>query len=621
MKIGDELGCWRVIAEAHGERGIARWRVANISTGEPAEVLGLRAATDSKARKRFAETHQSLLHLKSPRLVQTIDIFHQQQNTYVVREPLEDATLDDVKGPIDQAIVAAIGAQLLPTVLAARQTTHGALTPEDIGLKPDGTPVLAPRARPVQRVGPAVTRWVAPEAFAGQMPDGVAGLYGLGAILYTLATGRAPSMHDHHNPPPPPSAFRPGIEKKLDEAVLMLMSADPSRRAGALPLLHDLAVPSIDLRPLVSKKEKMPKHLETGQVVYTTGAPQDVVADDGSRRPSASAHRDDPVFGAVLIPADTLSAMDPSTRSVAAGYAEVPLSVLQELQEEDLPLVIEAHASKAVAKRRTREIKDRSQLPVETAAKSSFLLIVGALLLLLGGATMAVVALAMGILGLWLWTLIPLALGFAQLVPALLFMALWFRGRTQLRSAQAGWQRLESKRAAHGRTGLSQSSRRIAALRRQLATLIDLPVTASADLRNALRDIERQLEALANVADTADQALAQVNLPQLETRLAALNEQTGQHPEKTAQRDRLARTVSDLQAIASRRQALASEIAQIDEALDEVAGVLGQLAEHDSVDGALEKLIHTTRLVREAVADADSEAELLSRAQRSRELQ
>jgi hypothetical protein len=617
VKVGDELGCWRVIAEAHGEKGVARWRVANISTGEPAEVLGLRTATDARERKRFAETHQSLLHLKLPRLVRTIELFRQKQSSYVVREPLEDATLADIKGPIEQAIVAAIGAQLLPTVLAAKHTTHGALTPEDVGLKPDGTPILAPRARPVQRVGPAVTRWVAPEAFAGQIPDGVAGLYGLGAILYTLATGSSPSIHT----PPPPSALRPGIDKRLDEAILLLMSTNPSRRAGALPLLHDLAVPTIDLRPLVSKKEKMPKHLETGQVVYTTGAPQDVVADDGTRRPSASAHRDDPVFGAVVIPADTLSGMDPSSRSVAAGYAEVPLSILAELEEEHLPLVIEAHASKAVAKRRTQAIHDRSGLPVETAAKSSILLLFGALLLLLGGASMAVVALSMAVFGLLLWAAIPLALGAVQLVPALLLVALWFQGRSKLVSAQAGWRRLESKRAAQGRTGLAQSSNRIAALRRQLATLTDLPSTASADLRNALRDIERQLEALATVADTADQALAQVNLTQLETRLAALNEQVGQHPEKTAQRDRLARTVSDLHAVAARRKALATEIDQIDEALDEVAGVLGQLAEHDSVDGALEKLIHTTRLVREAVADADDEAELLSRAQRARELQ
>jgi hypothetical protein len=142
-----------------------------------------------------------------------------------------------------------------------------------------------------------------------------------------------------------------------------------------------------------------------------------------------------------------------------------------------------------------------------------------------------------------------------------------------------------------GGSRLEATWNRLAALRQQLGQ-IDLPDTASADLRSTLKDIERRLERIAGVIVTADQTLLGVDLEARRTQLSALEGARASRPE----RDRLARTVADLEDVASRRDRLLAERTRIDGADD---------SEAEDADKKLETLLNTARMVRAARAETE----------------
>jgi hypothetical protein len=133
---------------------------------------------------------------------------------------------------------------------------------------------------------------------------------------------------------------------------------------------------------------------------------------------------------------------------------------------------------------------------------------------------------------------------------------------------------------------------RVATLRLQLAQS-DLPLAAAADLRGALKDIEARLQKLAEAGQTADRTLRQVDLTALRTKLATL-QRRAEDPQVRAERDRLARTVADLEVVEATRTRLASEAASVDALLAEIGAALGQ-AGPDMDEVALDRLSEVAR--------------------------
>ena len=573
-------GRWRVVAEASGESTVGRWRAADAGTGEPVELLRLQPPHNNRAtqRRAFISGHRALMRFQdSPGVNPTIAV--DDDSGFVVRQPLEDATLGAIDGPLAPGVVAAVGVALMPAVVTVGGLTNSALTPDDVGLDASGRPVLALRIRTADRVGAQSTVWVAPEAFKGARPDGAGGLFGLGVMLYRLATGRLPTGPR----PAPPSALQPGIPPALDQAILTLLSTDPVERAGGLPHLQQVPGETGDMRKYIGRSRGMDEGKSRDSELVLTKT--------GSRRSSA---RQDlpPVAHAVVIPSVELAALTPRQRSSASGWAALPMEAIDALIRAELPLVFEESQSSDLARARARELAEAASLPVKAvAAPGCAMPVVGAALLAL--------AVTIGVVGLILWPLLVVAVLAA--IPGVALLVPYIRDRSAFQKViEANRQREERRQAL-----LSPVWSRLAELRRQLAGL-DLPAAADTDLRDALRDVERHVESLARVEEIGAQALQTVDLPQLHARLSALNARVEREPALVAERDRIARTIHDLMEVQARRQAVRQDAARVDTALDEVAALLGQLDDGRSeVDHeALDRLTKTTRQVRKAVSDA-----------------
>lgn len=584
MQAGDVVGDrWRLVAEAPGQGAVRRWRGAATDTGEPVEILTLRAGTTAEARRTFLTAHRALAQARDPALCPTTEVI--AALPAVVRAPLEDRTLEAVSGPLPAGVVAAIGARLIPAVIEAGAATQGALLGSDVGLDAWGKPVLAPWARPLNAIDRTVLHAVAPETFSGGLPDGAAGLYGLGALLYRLSTGRAlPSTgaRAERPPPTPPSALRHTIPPDLDRAVLKLLSSDPSDRAAALPLLLALADELPDLRPLTRPAVEVrtgPAHTAPGRHAPLPGA----------------AH--------VVVTGETLARLDPDRRSAAAGYARLPVTTVDALAAAGLPLVVERVAGSSEARRRAAELERESGLPLMAVAGRS--LAPSAVAAATGVAV--TVAFAVGAIGLALGA-VPVA-GVA-IVSTATFAATggWLWRRTAVGNALVG----ETQRAvlridaladaADPGGALDPSWRQLARVRRVLAGS-NLPEPAAADLRGALKDLERRLLAMAEVWRSAARALDSMDLGRMRTRLAAFERAAHPDPAQLAERDRLARTLADVDEVEGRRRALTEEARAIDATLEEIAAAIARAAAGEDLraDGSLQPIVRTTLLARRAI--------------------
>ncbi len=139
----------------------------------------------------------------------------------------------------------------------AHDIIHRDLKPENIVIAPDGTAKLMDfglarsMATRVSVEGEIVGTvfYIAPETAMGQDLDGRADLYSLGVILYELAAGELPFVHEDplavvsqhlHATVLPPRAKNPEIPPVLEELILQLLSKDPDDRPGSASALLKL---------------------------------------------------------------------------------------------------------------------------------------------------------------------------------------------------------------------------------------------------------------------------------------------------------------------------------------------------------------------------------------------
>lgn len=596
MRAPDRIGPWEILDELPGEAEVRRWRARHTETGDTAEVLALRNPSP-RADTAFATTHRSLSHQVEPGLARTLLVDQSWRQALVVRQELGPTTLADARPPLPPAQVAALGAHLLPAVVAAGSATQGALRPEDVGLSPQGTPLLAPRGRPHARISKGDALWVAPEAFDGVAPSGSSGLYGLGVLLYRLATGRDPRFTPglRAPPPPPPSSLRPGIPSALDQAILRLMDPDPVQRAGAMPLLQDLAgaLPDLMSEPPVRAAPDL-----TGEVRYTITAPTRSrgVADAATFR------------AATVVPAEAVLSLSPSTLSHLAGQVELPLSEVEDLARKGLPLVVSTAPRLATAREQAEALVAQG-LPVEVAGGSGAALKSMALVLLSSGAVLTVLGVLAAVLPILVGALVPGVvaggvLGLLAIVAFVLGGMAWSRGRARTRGLLEARQAQDASRSRQQMVRQGRAARaweRVATLRRQLPSL-ELPAAAEADLRSGLKEVESQLLTISRRLENIHKTLDQADLDQLRTRLASLSQRATTDSESAAQRDRLGRTVTDLEALVQQRDRLDGQVVHIEDALDEMTATLGHHHAGDEVDSsAIDQLVQSTRLARQTL--------------------
>jgi eukaryotic-like serine/threonine-protein kinase len=206
------------------------------------KVLHPELAADPSFRARFHEEAVNAARLTHPNIVALYDTGEQGDVAYVVMELVNGPTLREAigrHGPLPPSRAARLSMEVSAALDYAHQAgvCHGSLKPGNILLAEDGTVKVADFsiARAATEDDPGRTGEVlgadghlAPEVVRGEEADGRADVYGLGACLYEMLTGRPPGADPSTTIPP--RALRAGVPRDLDTIVRQAMAADPDDR-------------------------------------------------------------------------------------------------------------------------------------------------------------------------------------------------------------------------------------------------------------------------------------------------------------------------------------------------------------------------------------------------------
>jgi eukaryotic-like serine/threonine-protein kinase len=208
------------------------------------KVLHPDLAADSGLRGSFHQEAINAARLTHPNIVALYDTGEQEGVNYIVMELVDGPTLRDVltsQGPLPPAKAARLASEVVHALEYAHQAgvVHRNLKPANILFCDDGSVKVADfsiakvaTADDPGRTGELLAGgYFAPEAADGSQPDGRADVYGLGACLFEMLTGRSPTaVHRGNNGPLSPRAIRAGVPRELDAVVLKAMMPDPADR-------------------------------------------------------------------------------------------------------------------------------------------------------------------------------------------------------------------------------------------------------------------------------------------------------------------------------------------------------------------------------------------------------
>ena len=213
--------------------------------------------TSSGDRERFRTEAQSMARLKHPNIVTVHETGEYQGRSYFTMELIEGKSLNDLLA--DYAERPRDAANLLETVAQAvhhahqRRVLHNDLKPANILLDEEETPYvtdfgLAKRLGedaepPSSGAVEGTASYMSPEQAAGDEEITTASdVYGLGAILYALLTGRPPFRGEtvreslrlvREEIPEPPSTLNPKVNSDLEAICLKCLSKDKDQRYGS----------------------------------------------------------------------------------------------------------------------------------------------------------------------------------------------------------------------------------------------------------------------------------------------------------------------------------------------------------------------------------------------------
>jgi serine/threonine protein kinase len=291
--IGETIGHFRIL-EMIGAGGMGivyRAHDERLDRDVAIKVLPVGALADETTRKRFRLEALTLSRLNHPNIATVHDFNDQQGADFLVMELIQGSTLDDriMGAPLPEREVLRLGTQLAQGLAAAHSegVVHRDLKPGNIRITPDGRLKILDFGLATLRhlewteradtsdLGDAVMvagspPYMAPEQLLGEVVDARSDIYGAGAVLYEMVTGRRPFAESHgprlidavlHAPPVPPSDLNARLSPGLESIVLKCLDKDPMRRyQSARELLVDLERLSVPIAPVTRPQPRAQRH-------------------------------------------------------------------------------------------------------------------------------------------------------------------------------------------------------------------------------------------------------------------------------------------------------------------------------------------------------------------------
>lgn len=262
---GDTVGDLRLTRRV-GEGSMASvFQAERIATGEHLAVKVLRAELchNLDIMRRFDKEVLVAKHVSHPNLVEITDVVHSEEfPPILIMELLEGedlGTVVELQGPFPPQQAAGIAAQISGALQALHEKhiVHRDLKPENIFLvrSPDGD---LPTVKLLDfglvkfmyggdaffQTHPDITlgtpAFMAPEQFHTPSVNHLADIYGVGAVLYEMLTGRAPFEAN---------SFAEGYQKVMHDEVVPPSKRLPPDQADAFPAGLDAIVLRCLARP------------------------------------------------------------------------------------------------------------------------------------------------------------------------------------------------------------------------------------------------------------------------------------------------------------------------------------------------------------------------------------
>ncbi len=265
-------------------------------------VLPRLLGSDPQIAGRFRQMANAIRQLNHPNIAAAQEVGDKGGLPYVVTRAIERA--QPLAARLDQPWAVEAAAHVVTEIGQALEhawhkgVVHGSLTPDSVLVQDTGRVIVTDLglAALLDLVGAQVKRaaspYLAPERAAGGPADPRADVYSLGAIAYSLLTGRGPVVIQGQVQPP--SRFNPDVPAEMDRVLLKALAHDPAERYpdvksflaafGAITLApavkRVLPVPSQDRCPRCGAEKqtgrfcrKCGARLEREQVAAPAGRP------------------------------------------------------------------------------------------------------------------------------------------------------------------------------------------------------------------------------------------------------------------------------------------------------------------------------------------------------------
>jgi hypothetical protein len=219
------------------------------------KVLHPQFAEDPEFLERFRREARAAARLSHPNIVSIYDVGEdvEARTPFIVMELVEGGNLKDRihrAAPLADEEIRSIGAAVASTLEYAhkRGLIHRDVKPQNVLLGEDGRPRLtdfgiaqAITSNGLTRTGAVMgsVQYLAPELARGRPATPQSDLYGLGTVLYEMATGRVPfqgetdlatALAHIEQIPPSPRSLNAGLAPDLERTILRAMAKSPDQR-------------------------------------------------------------------------------------------------------------------------------------------------------------------------------------------------------------------------------------------------------------------------------------------------------------------------------------------------------------------------------------------------------